>query len=1103
MEGDAAGALISRLRAMGAHLERCGDKLSLKAPAGAVTPALAAEVKAHKEEILRRLEVSGGIPCADRSAPLPLGVVQERMWAHAQIEPDALLYNLPAAWRFVGPFDAGAMVAAFDDFVARHEALRLRIDAVDGLPRQRFAEPHAGALMVEDLSMLPDRAEREGLLARRIEELRVHRFDLGRDPPFAARLFRLGEFDHALFLMPHHLVWDGWCFDLFLRDLRELYVARLERRRADLPALPIQYADYAVWHRRRLAEGEFASDLDFWEGVLRAPPSPPALPADRARPDLFAADGDWVEFQIDSALLDRIRTLASGSRTTAFMAFLTLWRSFLWRITGDADIVIGAPIQARQHADVADVVGCFVNTIFLRSRLDGGKSVEELLTETRETCLAAYERQEAPVEILVGRLGLHRDPSRTPLAQVMFTHQQVAMRPETFGAASIGQIHVNPRMSPTDLMFAVMEGRREARALIHYASGVFSAEQAARIAAAFETFMRRAAANPRAAVASLPLIDDAAFARLTAPWRSAVEGAGKRLPDMIAEAAARHPEKTAVSTGSGAVSYGALMERSSRLARWLAGKGVGVVDIVELMPKRDADMIALALAVWRCGAAYMPLDPAYPAERLRYMVEDSGAKLIVSTSDLPAIADAPALRVNLDEAAPEIDAAGGRVAAPPAARSERAYVIYTSGSTGRPKGVENSHKALANFIGSMMESPGIGSDDRLLAVTTLAFDISILELFAPLAAGADVVIASAEEAADGDALVALVDRFRPTILQATPATWRLLLDSGFGGIPGMTALCGGEALTESLAESLLLRVGALWNMYGPTETTVWSTCRKIERTSAITIGGPIANTTLYVVGAGGALAPDGFPGELWIGGEGVAMGYLNRPEMTAERFLKDPFRPDGGRVYRTGDLARRLPDGEIEHLGRIDAQVKVRGFRIELGEVEAALETHEAVARAVCAVKRDAAGEPMLVGYILHKEGSSVTGSDLRRHLRTSLPNYMLPQAFMEVDFIPLTGSGKVDRNALPNPSSGREPRTERTPPRTEFEAAIAATWRDILKVSDISVGDNFFELGGNSLQAAQMVARLRERTGRRLSLRSVIFESLEQLASGAARNTA
>ncbi|MEQ1931921.1 MAG: condensation domain-containing protein, partial [Parvularculaceae bacterium] len=612
---DTALALVERLREQGVELRRAGDKLSLVAPEGVVTPALAAEIRTHKEKILDLLRAAQSIPSISRDKPLPLGVVQERLWAHAQMEPDSLQYNLPAAWRFKGPFDEAAFCAAFDGFMARHEVMRSRIDVADGLPRQSFAAPIVGALGVEDLSGLAPEM-REDALARRIETLRVHQFDLGAGVPYVARLFRLHPFEHALFFMPHHLVWDGWCFDILLRELKELYLARVENRAATLPPLRAQYADYANWHRRRLDEGAWRPDLEYWERALANLPAPLNLPADLTRPALFSAEGDWTEFDIPEALLERIKAIAAGARATTFMTFLTLWAAFLARISGDLDIVVGAPIQARQHADLGDVVGCFVNTIFLRQEIAFDRSVRDLLKNARETCLAAYQRQEAPVEILVDRVARIRDPSRTPLAQAMFTHQHVARRPLDFGAAAISQIHVNPRMSPTDLMFAVMEGGSEARALIHHASGVFTRAQAERLKNAFETFLKNAVRQPDAPVGSLALIGEQERARLVAAMDRG-EDLGTPVLEMILEA---DPEKAAITTSSGSMSYGQLAARSARLAQWLMVKGVRAGDIVGLMVPRDADMVALALGLWRCGAAYLPRDPAYPPQRLKYMV---------------------------------------------------------------------------------------------------------------------------------------------------------------------------------------------------------------------------------------------------------------------------------------------------------------------------------------------------------------------------------------------------------------------------------------------------------------------------------------------------
>ncbi len=1128
MRGEAR-ILLAELAAKGATAAADGERLKISAPDGVMTPAIAERIRDLKPQLLALLREYAAIPLADRSKPLPLGVVQERMWAHAQMEPEALIYNLPAAWRFQGAFDVERFCAAFAGFVARHEAMRTRIRIIDGAPVQIFSDAPA-ALEVEDLSLLAAEA-RANALAESTEALRVRHFDLEREAPYVARLYRLGAAEHALFFMPHHLIWDGWCFDIFLRDLCEIYSALITGRGPRLSNLNIQYTDYALWHRKETENGRWSQDFDFWAGKLSPQPAPPNLPSDLARPMLFSQEGDWVDFILPAEALARVKALAAQHRATTFMTFLAAWRAFLARISGEEDIVIGAPVQARQHADVGDVVGCFVNTIFLRQPIDLADGLGRAIAGTRETCVEAYAHQEAPVELLVDRLVPRRDPSRTPLSQAMFSHQQVSRRPLMLGEASIEQIHVNPRSSPTDLMLAVMEREEIARVVLHYATTLYSRALARSLISSFAVFFEAAVENPGDPLRDLPLVDAQDRKRIAFDL-NVTNTDYDRTPahDLIARAALRHPDKSAIICGDKTTTYAALLARSDAIGGRLAAMGVASGDIVGLMMARSPDMIAAALGVWRLGASYLPLDPTFPEQRLAYMAEDSGAKLILSDSAGPDFGGRIGeLRVNIGESAAHLSPAGrGRICAANPGEGEglvrgstsgsspssgpsghllpdgekggsaRAYVIYTSGSTGKPKGVEVGHGALSNFIQSMLKTPGVASEDRALALTTLSFDISILELFVPLAAGAAVVLASAEEAADGADIARLIRGQNVTMMQATPATWRLLIDSGWSGAK-LRALSGGEALPAALVGELLPRVSELWNMYGPTETTIWSSCKRITDAEDITIGRPIANTRLYVVDSRGELMPEGVPGELWIGGEGVAIGYLGRADLTGERFLADPFAgKSGARVYRTGDLARLRPDGEVDILGRIDAQVKLRGFRIELGEIEAALESHDAVAKAVAAVKPDAAGEPALVAYLQYREGQSATGSELRRKLRRALPAYMLPQHFIEVASFPLTGSGKVDRKALPPPSAGVMARAARTPPRNDLERSIADVWKGILSVNDISVTDNFFELGGQSLQAAQMAARVKERTGLKISPRAVIFETLEQLAASA-----
>ena len=541
------------------------------------------------------------------------------------------------------------------------------------------------------------------------------------------------------------------------------------------------------------------------------------------------------------------------------------------------------------------------------------------------------------------------------------------------------------------------------------------------------------------------------------------------------------PDRTAVIFAKRDISYAELTARSLSLAQGLANQGIGKNDLVGISLNRSPDMVASIMAVWQLGAAYLPLDPEFPAARLKFMREDSGCKLIISDQSGSGMVEPEQL---IENDGPDLPVTSG----------DMAYMMYTSGSTGNPKGVVNGHSQLGNFLNSMSKQPGCGPNDCLLAVTTLSFDISLLELFLPLWSGGSVILPDKDEATDGAALIRLMETHDATIMQGTPATFRLLLDAGWKGSQNITALCGGEALTPSFAEKLLPKVRSLWNMYGPTETTVWSTISPVTSADEITIGKPIDQTRIHIVNEEGERCEIDEEGEIWIGGEGVALGYHARDQLTAERFLNDPF-CEGQRVYRTGDRGRMTAQGDIIHLGRLDNQLKIRGFRIEAGDIEAALLAHEDIEQAVCIIQEMGADEKALVAYFTVEGLYAPTGTELRRQLRETLPSYMIPQYFVELGTMPLTPNGKVDRQNLPHPAS-RQQRKAMTPPRTDIEKQLASIWSDILEVEEISLSDNFFELGGQSLQTAQVIARFHETTGLRLDPASVIFQTLEQISA-------
>ena len=1095
-------AFVARLRQRAVTLTMDGASLRVAAPKGTISQTDAAEIGARKSEILAllALETVGEAPIAlaDRSQPLPLGYVQQRMWVHNQLESDTVLYNLPAAWELSGPLDDAALGRALSAFLARHEVMRIVLSTSDGIPQQTFAAPRATGLEVEDLTHLAA-AGQERHLQTRLAALRDAPIELERGEPFRARLFRLAAERHVFFFMPHHVVWDGWSFDIFLRELGELYAAQTGSRAPALTELPLQYADYAQWHRDWLASGALETELTFWAAQLKGEIAPLDLPADKPRPRLFSHRGDWEEFTLSSSTMRRIGEIANQHRATSFMVLMAAWQAFLARISGQSDIIVGIPIQARQRSDVGNLVGCFVNTLCIRQQIDPGMAFTSLLEDVRTASLEAFEHQDVPFEHLVERLGLRRDPSRTPLFQAMFSHQQVSRRVTAFGGVTLAQVHVNPAATPTDLMLAIMEGSGESRGVLHYSTDIFTAPTIHQLRLRFEHFLAAILEQPASRLGDLAIITPQERELVLHTWNQTARDFPLDAFGHTAfmQRAAESPAAIALVCGAKSLTYRELDDQSSQLAAHLAALGAGPGQIAGIHLERSIDMVVAILAVWKCGAATLPLDPSFPGERIAYMLEDSRAGFAISTAKLANRRPKTAARIV------ELDTQAGVIAVQPtvampalAAPDALAYVLYTSGSTGKPKGVEIAHRSLVNFLTSMAREPGLQASDRLLAVTTISFDISILELMLPLSVGARAVIAGSDETLDGYALSDLIDEHAITVMQATPATWRLLIEAEWTGSVNFKALCGGEALPPALADQLLERTGELWNMYGPTETTIWSACGQVASADHITIGRPIANTGIYILDDQGQPLPPGLAGELWISGEGVARGYLGNPQLTAERFADDPFSPAPGvRMYRTGDWARFDESGAIEFQRRRDNQVKVRGFRIELGEIETALAAHASVAQAVVVVRPDAMGEAKIVAYTVLRPGMAATSSEQRTWLRRTLPDYMLPHYFVDMAGLPLTGNNKVDRNALPAPSgAGDEPRIV-IEPRTAIEHTIAEVWRTLLGVKRIAVGDNFFELGGDSLQAAQMAARVMKQSGHKIAPRAVIFETLEQLA--------
>jgi amino acid adenylation domain-containing protein len=865
---------------------------------------------------------------------------------------------------------------------------------------------------------------------------------------------------------------------VFQRELGAAYGAYIRGGEPAWPTLPIQYADYAVWQRAWLPGAVLATQLAYWQRQL-ADLRPLELPTDRPRPSVASDQGAHLTMDLPAPLSAALKVVGREEGATLFMTLLAAFQVLLSRYSGQMDIAVGSPIAGRGRSELEGLIGFFVNTLVLRTDLSGEPSFRALLARVRETALGAYTHQDLPFEKLVEELAPTRDLSRQPLFQVLFVLQNTPGAPLGLDGVAVQRLPRESQTTKFDLTLSVRETAAGLHLRWEYASELFEAATIARMAGQFQVLLEGIVAEPDQAIGQLPLLTAAERQQQLVAWNTTgAEYPRERCVHQLVEAqAARTPDAVAVVGDDQQLTYVGLNARANQVAHRLIALGVGPEVRVGICLERSVDLLVGLLGILKAGGAYVPLDPSYPTARLAFMLADTAALVLVTQSallaQLPPFAG-PSLCLDRDAptiaAQPDVD--------PPCRATARnlAYVIYTSGSTGTPKGVAIPHRAVVNLLISMARKPGLSADDVLVAVTTLSFDIAVLELYLPLTLGATVVIATRACAVNGHALSALLEQHRATALQATPATWRLLLDAGWSGTISFKALVGGEAMDHHLAERLTATGVELWNMYGPTETTVWSTCAHItDASEAITIGKPIANTRVWILDARRGLCPIGVPGELFVGGDGVAVGYWNRPALTAERFVPNPFSTvPGERMYRTGDRARYLPDGNIELLGRFDDQVKLRGFRIELGEIETVLSEHATVRQAVVLAREETPGDTRLVAYVVPVDPAWARIDELRGYLRERLPEYMRPVAYVRLERLPLTPNGKIDRRALPAPQFDRdEAGGTSVPPRDVLEAIIAEVWCEVLGVEHVGVHDNFFDVGGHSLLAAKVVARL------------------------------
>ncbi len=1033
----------------------------------------------------RRVSELPPIEPVERDDRVPLSLAQQRLWLVEQLGDLAGADRVAKAMRLRGELDRAALVRALDAIVARHEALRTTFIHVQGVPAQRIAPADASRfdLVEHDLRGRADaEAELDRLLA---DEMRAP-FDLESGPLVRGRLIRLADADHVLIVRMHHVVGDAWSLAVFFRELSALYAAYVEGSEPNLPALRIQYADYAIWQRTWLDSVVLREQAEYWTTTLAGAPELLELPTDRPRPAQVDRTGALLNVVLDEELTAELKALSRRHGTTLFMTLLAAWAIVLGRLSGQDDVVIGAPAAGRGRREIEALIGFFVSTLALRVDLSGTPTVAELLERVRDGVLDAYKHQDVPFEQVVERLDPARSLAHHPVFQVAFAWQT------TFGPGLLlpgidvrevesASFHVQANL---DLFLTLREVGERIEGTLTYATALFDPDTVSRHAEYFRGVLKAMAADDGQMVARLALMPEPERVRVVEEWnRSETHPRPSCIHQLFEAQVERGPEMTALVSEDEHVSYAELNTRANRLAHHLRAIGVAPDVRVGVCVERGAQMVVGLLAILKAGGAYVPLDPADPVDRLEYVLADCAPAAVLTKTHLRTRFEKTGVTVvELDAERPawanEPETDPPRGALSPA---HLAYVIYTSGSTGRPKGVMNTHRSVSALLASSDKAWGLGTGDAILQNISYTFDVSVRELFWPLVTGARLVLARPNGHRDEAYLIEMMRRERITTVHLTASMlWLVANHPESAACTTLThVLSGGESLWAALVERFYQQLpnATLYHNYGPTETTVAVTGGSVRRDEVhgrIPIGRPLPFNQAYVLDAHAAPVPPGVTGELYIGGAQVADGYQGRPALTAERFVADPFSTEpGARLYRTGDLARWRPDGALEFLGRTDHQVKLRGYRIELREIEARLTEHAAVRDALAVVREDTRGDTRLVAYVVSNPPTSADA--LRAHLSDRLPEYMVPSAYVCLDRFPLTSTGKVDREALPPPDSDAYGAPEYEPPASETEIAVAEIWAAVLGIERVGRRDHFFELGGHSLLAVQVISRVRQ----------------------------
>ena len=1025
------------------------------------------------------------IPRRSGTGPVPLSFAQQRLWLLDRLEPGGTTYNVPYAYRLTGPFSLQVLQRALTEIVNRHEVLRTTFRIEGEAPVQTVGGSSIVEVHVRDLGALQESERESALHSLGAEELR-RPFALDRGPLMRVEVARLSDTDHVLFLTFHHIVFDGWSEGVFFRELQTLYQAFLRNDASPLQGLTLQYADYAVWQREWLRGDVLERQLSYWRGRLGGDLPVLELRGDRPRPPRQTFRGTTQLFKLDSELHRQLVRLSQAEGVTLYMTTLAAFTVLLWKYTGQHDVVVGTPVAGRTRRETENMVGFFVNTLVIRTDLSGNPTFRELLRRIRESTLGAFDHQDLPFEKLVEELHPQRVSTHNPLFQVMFVLQTASRGEPRLPEISFAKMETDTETAKFDLTLSMTEKEKSLDGWLEGNADIFEHETLALMSARYETLLRGIVSDPSSPIALLPLMKEAERHQVLFGWNNTAVPYPREsaIQQIFEEQVRRRPEGTALRCEGRPLSYSELNRRSNKLARYLQKRSVGRETLVAISLERSVELIVAILGVLKAGGAYLPLDPAYPEERMKLLMDEAQVPVILTTESFRAgLRSGKAEVICLDSDWPAIDREQDHDPPVGAGAESLAYVMYTSGSTGKPKGVCVLHRGVVRLVCGARYAH-FGPDEIFLHLAPASFDASTFEIWGALLNGGTLVVAPPGPLSLED-LASVIVTSGVTTLWLTAPLFHQLVGGQIECFSGVRQLlAGGDVLSVPHVSKFVARHPhcSLINGYGPTENTTFTCCYKVTGAgrigTSVPIGRPVENTTVYILDASLQPVPVGVPGELGTGGDGLARGYLHRPELSAGSFIPNPFdAAGGGRLYRTGDQARFLSDGNIEFLGRRDTQVKLRGYRIELGEIESVMCEHSAVGEAVAIVREDVPGDRRLVVYWVLRAGQDADEGSLRSYVKTRLPAYMIPSAFVRLDALPSGGTSKIDRNALPVPGPGAFPMEALITgePANPTEKALAKIWADILRLPSVERNRNFFELGGHSLLAMQVITRIRE----------------------------